>query len=174
MFVVCCVGWGPCVGLITRSEDLYRLCACACACVCVCLRVWVCVRFCVLKKSTMRRRKLIAPQTKKDRKCTTYELWHLFGGFLQRLRSYDSMIYTVRSFSFLLSCFSHTCTPPFKVYSPYSLWQLFILRENTKSCKILVQGDTKKTGTFEKPNKKLKKSKKKNLLTEIEPLQLAF
>ena len=33
---------------------------------------------------------------------------------------------------------------------------------------------TQKTGTFEKPNKKLKKSKKKKLLTEIEPLQLAF
>ena len=32
----------------------------------------------------------------------------------------------------------------------------------------------KKTGTFEKPNKKLKKSTKKNLLIEIEPLQLAF
>ena len=32
---------------------------------------------------------------------------------------------------------------------------------------------TQKTGTFEKPNKNLKKSKKNNL-TEIEPLQLAF
>ena len=32
----------------------------------------------------------------------------------------------------------------------------------------------KKTGTFEKIQQKLKKSKKKNLLTEIEPLQLAF
>ena len=37
-----------------------------------------------------------------------------------------------------------------------------------------IQGDTKKTGTFEKPQQKLKKSKKKKLLTEIEPLQLAF
>jgi len=36
------------------------------------------------------------------------------------------------------------------------------------------RGDTKKTGTFEKTPKKLKKSKKKNLLTEIEPLKLAF
>ena len=32
----------------------------------------------------------------------------------------------------------------------------------------------KKTGTFEKTQQKLKKSKKKYLLTEIEPLQLAF
>ena len=38
---------------------------------------------------------------------------------------------------------------------------------------LKVQGDTKK-GTFEKTQQKLKKSKKKNLLTEIEPLQLAF
>ena len=33
---------------------------------------------------------------------------------------------------------------------------------------------TQKKGTFEKPNQKLKKYKKKILLTEIEPLQLAF
>ena len=32
----------------------------------------------------------------------------------------------------------------------------------------------KKTGTSEKTQQKLKKSKKKNLLTEIEPLELAF
>ena len=39
---------------------------------------------------------------------------------------------------------------------------------------ITYTGDTKKTGTFEKTQQKLKKSKKKKLLTEIEPLQLAF
>ena len=39
---------------------------------------------------------------------------------------------------------------------------------------LKVQVDTKKTGTFEKHKQKLKKSKKKILLTEIEPLQLAF
>ena len=33
---------------------------------------------------------------------------------------------------------------------------------------------TQKNGNFWKPQQKLKKSKKKNLLTEIEPLQLAF
>ena len=38
---------------------------------------------------------------------------------------------------------------------------------------IHVQGDTKKRN-FWKTQQKLKKSKKKNLLTEIEPLQLAF
>ena len=32
----------------------------------------------------------------------------------------------------------------------------------------------KKTGTFEKPNKNWRNPKKKNLLAEIEPLQLAF
>ena len=32
----------------------------------------------------------------------------------------------------------------------------------------------KKTGTFEKPNKNWRNPRKKNLLTEIEPLQLAF
>ena len=36
-----------------------------------------------------------------------------------------------------------------------------------------VQGDTKKQELLKNPQK-LKKSKKKNLLTEIEPLQLAF
>ena len=38
---------------------------------------------------------------------------------------------------------------------------------------FVVKGDTKK-GTFWKKQQKLKISKKKNLLTEIEPLQLAF
>ena len=38
---------------------------------------------------------------------------------------------------------------------------------------LVIQGDTKK-GNFWKTQQKLKKSKKKNLLTEIEPLQLAF
>ena len=33
---------------------------------------------------------------------------------------------------------------------------------------------TKKNGNFRKTQQKLKKSKKKKLLTEIEPLQLAF
>ena len=33
---------------------------------------------------------------------------------------------------------------------------------------------TQKNGNFWKTQQKLKKSKKKNLLTEIEPLQLAF
>ena len=37
----------------------------------------------------------------------------------------------------------------------------------------LIQSDTK-NGNFWKTQQKLKKSKKKNLLTEIEPLQLAF
>ena len=37
----------------------------------------------------------------------------------------------------------------------------------------IIQGDTK-NGNFWKTQQKLKKSKKKNLLTEIEPLQLAF
>ena len=32
----------------------------------------------------------------------------------------------------------------------------------------------KKTGTFEKPNKNWRNQKKKNVLTETEPLQLAF
>ena len=39
---------------------------------------------------------------------------------------------------------------------------------------VLIQNDTKKNGDFWKTQQKLKKSKKKNLLTEIEPLQLAF
>ena len=32
----------------------------------------------------------------------------------------------------------------------------------------------KKNGTFEKPNKNLRNPKKKKILTEIQPLQLAF
>ena len=35
-----------------------------------------------------------------------------------------------------------------------------------------IQGDTKKSGTYEKPNKNWRNKKK--ILTEIEPLQLAF
>ena len=38
----------------------------------------------------------------------------------------------------------------------------------------VLKGDTKKNGNVWKPQQKLKKSKEKNLLTEIEPLQLAF
>jgi len=120
MIVVCCVGWGPCDGLITRSEDLYRLWVCVNARACVHVRHILC-----LNTSAMRTPKPVSPQTKKGIKYTKYELWHLFGRVLLCLRNYDSIIYTVRSFSLLLSCFSHTCTPRFKVYSPYSLWQLF-------------------------------------------------
>ena len=36
-----------------------------------------------------------------------------------------------------------------------------------------IQSDTKKTGTFEKPIK-IEEIQEKKLLTEIEPLQLAF
>jgi hypothetical protein len=36
-----------------------------------------------------------------------------------------------------------------------------------------IQSDTKKTGTFEKTNKNWRNPRKK-ILTEIEPLQLAF
>ena len=39
--------------------------------------------------------------------------------------------------------------------------------------KLEIQSDTK-NGNFWKTQQKLKKSKKKNLLTETEPLQLAF
>ena len=35
VFVVCCVGSGLCDGLITRSEESYRVCVCVCVCVCV-------------------------------------------------------------------------------------------------------------------------------------------
>ena len=41
-------------------------------------------------------------------------------------------------------------------------------------CSDSYTGDTKKNGNFWKTQQKLKKSKKKNLLTEIEPLQLVF
>jgi len=37
----------------------------------------------------------------------------------------------------------------------------------------IIQGDTKKTGTFEKPNK-FEEIQEKKLLTDIEPLQLVF
>ena len=33
VFVVCCVGSGLCDGLITRSEESYRVCVCVCVCV---------------------------------------------------------------------------------------------------------------------------------------------
>jgi hypothetical protein len=32
---VCCVGFGLCDGLITRSEESYRVCVCVCVCVSV-------------------------------------------------------------------------------------------------------------------------------------------
>ena len=35
VFVVCCLGSGLCVGLITRSEVSYRMCVC-CVCPIVC------------------------------------------------------------------------------------------------------------------------------------------
>ena len=34
MFAVCCVGSGLCNGLITGTEESYRLCVCVCVCVC--------------------------------------------------------------------------------------------------------------------------------------------
>ena len=51
MFVscFCCVGSGPGDGLITRSEESYRVCMCMCVCVCVCLIV------CDLETSTITR-----------------------------------------------------------------------------------------------------------------------
>jgi len=49
-------------------------------CVCVYLRACVCVRFCDLTTSTMRSPRPVAPQTRKGRKYTTLELWHLFEG----------------------------------------------------------------------------------------------
>ena len=42
------------------------------------------------------------------------------------------------------------------------------------SVSIYMQSDTKKTGTFKKPNINWRNPRKKKLLTEIEPLQLAF
>ena len=46
MFVccVCCVGSGLCDGLVTCSDESYRVCVCECECVCVC---GVCVCVCV-------------------------------------------------------------------------------------------------------------------------------
>jgi len=49
MFVVCCVGIGPCDELITASEESY----CVCVCVCVCSRARVCLIVCDLEISTM-------------------------------------------------------------------------------------------------------------------------
>ena len=41
VFVVFCVGSGLCDGLITQSEELYRMCVCVCVCVCVLLcEIW--------------------------------------------------------------------------------------------------------------------------------------
>jgi hypothetical protein len=36
VFVVCCLGNDLCDGLITRSEESYRVCVCVCACIIVC------------------------------------------------------------------------------------------------------------------------------------------
>ena len=51
-------------------------------------------------------------------------------------------------------------------------------RFNQKAQNVYTQGFlyrvTQKNGNFWKTQQKLKKAKKKNLLTEIEPLQLAF
>ena len=43
VFVVCCAGSGVCDGLVTRSEESYRVCVC----VCVCVSNYVCVSDCV-------------------------------------------------------------------------------------------------------------------------------
>jgi hypothetical protein len=40
MFVVYCVGIGPCKELITRTEESYQL-FCVCVCVCVCVSVYL-------------------------------------------------------------------------------------------------------------------------------------
>ena len=45
--------------------------------------------------------------------------------------------------------------------------------QDTMHC-VCLHRVTQKNGNFWKTQQKLKKSKKKNLLTEIEPLQLAF
>ena len=51
--------------------------------------------------------------------------------------------------------------------------ELFIFSKiNIKDCALYRV--EQKNGNFLKTQQKLKKSKKKNLLTEIEPLQLAF
>jgi len=49
VFVVCCVGSGPCDELITCSEESYRVCVCLCVCMCVhvCVVCGVCVCMCV-------------------------------------------------------------------------------------------------------------------------------
>jgi hypothetical protein len=54
---VCCVGSGLCDGLITLSQESYRVCVFVCVCVCVCVWVWVCVCLIVLdlENLTMRR-----------------------------------------------------------------------------------------------------------------------
>jgi hypothetical protein len=51
-----------------------------------------------------------------------------------------------------------------------ALWN----RNESERKHFFIQGETKKKGTFEKPNKNLRNPTKKNVLTEIEPLQLAF
>ena len=57
-------------------------------------------------------------------------------------------------------------------FNPKAVWTL--CSRNNSHVLPDIQSDTKETGTFEKSQQKLKKSKKKNLLTEIEPLQLPF
>jgi hypothetical protein len=37
---VCCVGSGPCDGLITPTGESYRVCVCACVCVCVYIYIY--------------------------------------------------------------------------------------------------------------------------------------
>ena len=54
-----------------------------------------------------------------------------------------------------------------------TLCVLHALQNATESHSVEVLGDTK-NGNFWKTQQKLKKSKKKKLVTEIEPLQLAF
>ena len=54
-----------------------------------------------------------------------------------------------------------------------SVFTLYYNAEHTQH-NLNLQSDTKKRELFKKTEQKLKKSKKKNLLTEIEPLQLAF
>jgi len=43
----CFVGSSPGDGMITRTEEPYRVCVCVSECVCVCERVCVCVSVCV-------------------------------------------------------------------------------------------------------------------------------
>ena len=56
--------------------------------------------------------------------------------------------------------------------SYYQLHAIFMLPYEVYAISI-IQSDTK-NGNYGKTQQKLKKSKKKKLLTEIEPLQLAF